>query len=173
VNIAAGKLDAGEVIASFDSATVLHAGLAAALHGRAFPHLGNGALAGALIRMAGNLPWPLLRRLYTRIGASESLDARRLGDVDLDAVAQMLAAAYPRGPYPGVLIGSSNGALSHLAAAMQVPRLPTTVLIPVARSGDPQRPVDALRFGNARRLPCSKRTRTPCCTTCTIRCRTN
>lgn len=147
MNTAGGKLDAGQVIASFDSATVLHAGLAAALHGRAFPHLGHGALAGASIRVAGNLPWPLLRRLYTRIGASEGLDPRRLGDVDLNAVAKMLAAAYPQRPYPGVLIGSSNGALSHLAAAMQVPWLPTTVLIPVARRGDPQRPVDALRFG--------------------------
>jgi hypothetical protein len=46
-----------------------------------------------------------------------------------------------------VLVGSSNGALAHLAAAAQVPWLPGTVLVPVARTGDPQRPVDALRFG--------------------------
>jgi hypothetical protein len=44
-------------------------------------------------------------------------------------------------------VGSSNGALAHLAAAMQVPWLPGTVLVPVARTGDPQRPIDALRFG--------------------------
>ena len=37
--------------------------------------------------------------------------------------------------------------MSHLAAALQVPWLPGTVLVPVTRVGDPQRPVDALRFG--------------------------
>ena len=53
----------------------------------------------------------------------------------------------PRRRFPAVLIGSTNGALAHLAAAMQVPWLPGTVLIPVDRVADPQRPVDALRFG--------------------------
>ena len=46
-----------------------------------------------------------------------------------------------------MLVGSSNGALAHLAAALQIPWLPGTVLVPVARHGDPHRPVDALRFG--------------------------
>ena len=140
-------LDPADVVASFDSATVLQAGLAAALRGRAFPNLGNGAAAGAAVRAAGTLPWPVLRRLYTRIGASEALDAARLGEVDLAAVAGWLAGGYPRRRYPAVLVGSSNGALAHLAAAMGVPWLPGTVLVPVARVGDPHSPADALRFG--------------------------
>ncbi|OZM76422.1 hypothetical protein [Pseudonocardia sp. MH-G8] len=45
-----------KVVASFDSATVLHAGLAAALRGQPFPHLGNSAFAAAGIRAAGRLP---------------------------------------------------------------------------------------------------------------------
>ncbi|MEN3269828.1 hypothetical protein [Pseudonocardia sp.] len=143
----ANRLDAQDVVASFDSATVLHAALSAALRGEPFPHLGNGPLAGAAIRAAGRLPWPLLRRLYTRIGASEGVDPGRLGDVDMNAVAGWLADGYPQRCYPAALVGSSNGALAHLAAAMQVPWLPGTVLVPVARTGDPQRPVDALHFG--------------------------
>jgi hypothetical protein len=141
------RLKASDMFASFDSASVLHASLAAALHGRPFPHLGNSAAAGLAVRAAGRLPWPLLRAIYVRVGASEGLDPQRLAEVDMGAVAEHMADAYPRRRYPAVLIGSSNGALAHLAAAMQVPWLPGTVLLPVARKGDPDRPVDALRFG--------------------------
>ena len=136
-----------KVVASFDSATVLHAGLAAALRGSPFPHLGHGPVAAAAIRTGGRLPWPVLRHLYTRIGAAEGIDPRRLGAVDLAAVARWLADGYPRRRYPAIMIGSSNGALAHLAAAMQVPWLPGTVLVPVSRTGDPERPADALGFG--------------------------
>ena len=141
------RLAPSRVVASFDSATVLHAGLAAALRGRPFPHLGNNAAAAVAVRVAGRLPWPILRALYTRLGAAEGIPPDRLGDVDLGAVAQWLVDGLPRRRFPAVLIGSANGALAHLAAAMQVPWLPGTVLIPVDRVADPQRPVDALRFG--------------------------
>lgn len=136
-----------QVVASFDSATVLHAAVAAALHGQPFPHLGHSAAAGVAIRGAGRLPWGLLRGVYTRMGASEGIEPGRLGDVDLEAVAAMLVENLPRRPFPGVMLGSSNGAFAHLAAAMQVPWLPGTVLVPVARRGDPDRPVDAMDFG--------------------------
>ncbi|MBV9142092.1 MAG: hypothetical protein JO115_14450 [Pseudonocardiales bacterium] len=145
--LGARQLAPYEVVAAFDSATVLRAGLAAALHGRPFPHLGHSGGAAAAVRVGGRLPWPLLRWIYTRIGASEGINPHRLAEVDMAAVAQWLAKGYPQRRYPAALVGSSNGALTHLAAALQVPWLPGTVLVPVARSGDPQRPVDALRFG--------------------------
>ena len=136
-----------DVVALFDSATVLHGALAAALRGEPFPHLGNGQLAAAAVRVGGRLPWALVRRVYTRVGAAEGIDPDRLGEVDLAAVADWLVDGYPRRRYPAALVGSSNGALAHLAAALQVPWLPGTVLVPVTRVGDPQRPVDALGFG--------------------------
>jgi hypothetical protein len=136
-----------QVVASFDSATVLHAGLVAALNGRPFPHLGNPGAVAAAVRVAGRLPWPILRHLYTRVGAAEGVDPARLSEVDMDAVAGWLADGVPDRRYPAALIGSSNGALTHLAAAMQIPWLPTTVLVPVSRLGDPHRPDAALRFG--------------------------
>jgi pimeloyl-ACP methyl ester carboxylesterase len=61
-DVVMSRLRPSDVVASFDSASVLHAGLAAALHGRPFPHLGHRAAAGAAIRVAGRLPWPLLLR---------------------------------------------------------------------------------------------------------------
>ena len=143
----ARRLAPHDVVAAFDSATVLHAGLVAALHGQPFPHLGHSGGAAVAVRVGGRLPWPILRRIYTRIGPSEGINPHRLGDVDMAVVAEWLAKGYPQRRYPAALVGSSNGALTHLAAALQVPWLPGTVLVPVARSDDPQRPVDALRFG--------------------------
>jgi hypothetical protein len=137
-------LDAKRVVASFDSASVLHAATVAALNGEPFPNLGSSAVAGRAVRAVGRLPWSLLRGIYTRIGASEGIDPRRLGDVDLAAVAASFADRYPKRRYQAILLGSSNGALAHLAAAMQVPWLPDTVLVPVSHVGDPDRPDQAL-----------------------------
>lgn len=140
-------LDPAKVVASFDSASVLHAATVAALERRRFPNLGSSALAGASVRVAGRLPWPILRQVYTRIGGAEGIDPDDLGRVDLSAVAASFAEAYPRRHYPAVFVGASNGALTHLAAALQVPWLPQTVLVPVHKIGDPNRPDQALEFG--------------------------
>jgi hypothetical protein len=142
-------LDPTEVVASFDSASVLHAATVAALNGQPFPNLGSSALAGLGVRAAARLPWSVLRGVYTRIGASEGINPKRLGDVNLSAVAASFADRYPERRYPAVLLGSSNGALIHLSAAMQVPWLPDTVLVPVARVGDTDRPDQALEFGRS------------------------
>lgn len=141
------SLDPKKVVASFDSASVLHAATVAALEHRPFPHLGNPAAVAALVRVAGHLPWPLLKQLYARIGGAEGIDPDQLGQVDLAAVARAFADAYTRSRYPAVVIGSSNGALAHLAAAMGTPWLPNTVLVPVHRVADPHRPDRALEFG--------------------------
>ena len=140
-------LKPADSVALFDSATALLAALSAALRGKPFPHIGQLGLYAPVVRAGGHLPWPLLRSIYTRIGAAEGVDPGRLADLDLSAVARWLTEQYPRRRYPAVLVGSSNGALAHLAAAMGTPWLPGTVLVPVARVGDPDRPVDALAFG--------------------------
>ncbi|WP_104131339.1 hypothetical protein [Cryobacterium sp. M91] len=140
-------LDPNRVVASFDSASVLHAATVAALEQRAFPNLGSSTIKGVGVRAAGQLPWPILRQIYTRIGGAEDINPDDLGRVNLAAVAARFADAYPHRQYPAVFIGASNGALTHLAAALQVPWLPQTVLIPVHRLGDPQRPDQALDFG--------------------------
>lgn len=140
-------LNPTKVVASFDSASVLHAATVAALRGRSFPHLGNPGAYAAAVRLGGQLPWPLLRQLYARIGGAEGIRPEQLDLVNLGAVAASFADAYPTRRYPAVLLGASNGALSHLAAALQIPWLPNTVLIPVSRVGDPSRPDLALQFG--------------------------
>ena len=140
-------LDPGKLIASFDSASVLHDAVITALKGRPFPHLGAPRWQALAIRAGGHLPWPILRQIYTRIGAAEGIDPQRLGDVDMGAVAQWFADQVPDRRYPAIMIGSSNGALAHLAAALDVPWLPDTVLVPVAHADDPDRADEVLEFG--------------------------
>ena len=85
-------LDPKQVVASFDSASVLHAATVAALNGQPFPNLGSSSSAGLAVRVAGRLPWSMLRGIYSRIGASEGINPRRLGEVDLSTVAESFAA---------------------------------------------------------------------------------
>jgi hypothetical protein len=94
---AVSDLDPKQVVASFDSASVLHAATVAALNGQPFPQLGNSALAGLAVRAASQLPWSVLRGVYTRIGASEGINPKRLSDVDLAAVAASFADRYRSG----------------------------------------------------------------------------
>lgn len=140
-------LPATKVVASFDSASVLHASIASALRGRPFSNLGNPELLGRLVQVGTRLPWPIVREIYRRVGGAEGIRPQRLSRVDLAAVAASFAGGYPDRRYPAAMIGSSNGALTQLAAAMQVPWLPQTVLVPVHRIGDPRRPDQALDFG--------------------------
>jgi hypothetical protein len=140
-------LPASRTVASFDSASAMHAATVAALNGSPFPNLGQGRAAGLGARLGGRLPWPVLKRVYARIGAGEGLTESQLARVDLGAVAEWLADAYPARRYPGVLLGSSNGALTQLAAAAQIPWLPGTLLVPVRRNADVNDLDAALRFG--------------------------
>lgn len=75
--------------------------------------------------------------------------------MDMDAISAGIVQAYPRRRYPAVVIGSSGGALVHLCAALGVPWLPQTLLLPVRRRGispdDPQRAAHALA-GTARAM---------------------
>lgn len=142
-----------DAIASFDSATAFLTSLARSLDGRDFPHLGQSRLEALVVRASAALPAPLRRRAYAIASGREGISPERLGGIDLQEVAAWAAARYPSRRYPAVLLGSSNGALTHLAAASGVPWLPQTVLVPVRRPGsDPEDAYAALDFG-ARHAP--------------------
>ena len=142
-----------KAVASFDSASALLTALARALQGQDFPHLGQSRLKVPLVRAGALLPLPLRRRVYAKASGREGVPPGRLGRIDLERVAAWIADHYPARRYPGVLLGSSNGALSHLAAAAGLPWLPQTLLVPVRRPGvDPRDVGAALEFG-ARHAP--------------------
>lgn len=134
-------------VAAFDSASAMLRALSAFLHGRDLPMLGQvprtlEPVVAPLLGGVNRLPLGVRERLYSWSGWAEAVPARRVGDIDAEELARWVVDHYPRRPYPAVLVGSSNGALVHLAAALGVPWLPQTLLIPVRR-GDvhPDEPV--------------------------------
>src|SRR5438094_3867099 len=77
----------------------------------------------------------------------EAAASRKLAAVSGEAVAAWRADLYPRRQYPAVTVGSSNGAAVHLWAALGIPWLPQTFLVPVARSGvPPDEPYEEMRW---------------------------
>ncbi|MCT2584574.1 hypothetical protein [Actinophytocola gossypii] len=121
-------------VASFDSASTFHRVLAQHLHGKNSPALGLGPAARAvshLLPVVNRMPRSVRESLYVWSGWSEAIQPRRAGTVDTDAIAEWACSQYPRGRYPAVLIGSSSGAVAHLAALAGIPWLPQTFLVPV------------------------------------------
>lgn len=136
-------------VAEFDSATAILSATAAALRGAPFPHLGQSARRAFPVRMSWLLPTSPRRAAYAILGGAEGVSPDQTGDVDMAAVAEWVVGHYDTGRrYPGVVIGSTNGAAVHLCGATGMPFLPQTLLIPVRRrKADPDRPDDAMEFG--------------------------
>ena len=109
-------------VASFDSATAMAQALARCLAGRDFPMLGVlpawMAPVMKLVAAAVNAaPKRAQEWVYRFSGAREALPLRRLREASTDRIAQWLVDFYPQRKYPAVMIGSSDGALVHLALA--------------------------------------------------------
>jgi len=140
-------------VVSFDSSTAMLRALAAHLHGRSLPALG--ALPGraepaaaALGRLINALPAAAREAVYTWSGSREATPPERLAEVRSEEVARWTAGLYPRRDYPAAAIGSSNGALVHLCAALGIPWLPQTFLVTARRSGiSPDEPAEDLEWG--------------------------
>src|SRR3954454_22279494 len=137
-----------DAVASFDSASAFLTSLARALQQRGFPYLGQSRLKVPLVRGSALLPERLRRRAYAIASGREGVRPERLGAIDLEQVAAWVTTRYAPGRSEAVLVGSSNGALTHLAAVCGVPWLPQTLLVPVRRRGaDPADMPAALEFG--------------------------
>jgi pimeloyl-ACP methyl ester carboxylesterase len=129
---------AADSIAQFDSATAVLRGTATALHGRALPALGAvprplAPLVERILPLVDMLPAAVRDEIYRRGSGSEAVPPAELHAVSAEAVARWMVAQYPRRSYPAAIVGSSSGALAHLAAALGVPFLPQTFLLPVAQ----------------------------------------
>jgi hypothetical protein len=139
-------------VADFDSATGMLRALAASLRGEGLPLLGamrrsRAPLMKVVASVVNHLPTALQEQVYILSGWMEAMSPRKLGTVSGEAVAAWMADLYPRRQYPAVVVGSSNGAAIHLWAALGIPWLPQTFLVPVARSGvPPDEPWEEMRW---------------------------
>ncbi|MEW2382640.1 hypothetical protein AB0873_11225 [Micromonospora sp. NPDC047707] len=134
-------------LASFDSASAMLMATAAYLRGEPFPALGQPTWLKPLVKATDLLPRRLREAAFVVAGFSEAVSGRRLARVDVEEVSQWVAREYPVRRYPAVAIGSSNGALVHLWAALGIPWLPQTFFIPLAERVHPDDPMTVLRKG--------------------------
>lgn len=67
--------------------------------------------------------------VYAYEGATEALPANLLSHVNTEKISFPTVNQYPRRKYPAVMVGSPNGAVIHLCAALGIPWLPQTFLI--------------------------------------------
>ena len=137
-------------LADFDSAPAMLRALAAYLHGRDLPGLGIWPAAmEPVARLLNRLPRSMRETVYRVSGWAEAIPASRVGDVQAETLSRWAVDQYPRRSYPAVAIGSSNGAAVHLWAALGIPWLPQTFLIPVRARLDPDEPRRSLEWGRA------------------------
>lgn len=135
-------------IARFDSAAAMVQALAACLHGKPFSNPGQSAFVERAAPIVNALPGAMLGIAYPGGGAAEAIGPRSATRLDIERIASWLCGLYPARPYSTAFIGASNGALVHLAAALDAPWLPQTVLCPVrAPNSDPDDVERALTEG--------------------------
>nr|WKN37733.1 hypothetical protein K4G66_03300 [Tunicatimonas sp. TK19036] len=120
-------------VAGFDSASVMVKSLGAFLRGHDFSGVGvmpNSQWAGDVINA---LPLSFKKVSYSRSGIFDAIPAKDIPKIDTEELAKWVTQLFPERKYPAIMIGSSNGALTHVAAALQIPWLPQTFLIPVRK----------------------------------------
>jgi hypothetical protein len=131
---------ASKAVAAFDSATGMLRALSRFLDGRDIPAIGQAPAAfepplSGLLGTLNRLPAAARERAYAASGWAEAIPRHKVGDVRSEALAAWITGHYPRRRYPVIFIGSANGALIHLAAALDAAWLPQTLLLPVRRRG--------------------------------------
>jgi hypothetical protein len=122
-------------VAGFDSAAALLMATANATWGKGFPAMGHPPALRPLVRASEALPEGPRRAAYAAATGFEAIPQKRIGDVSADDIAGWVADLYPERRFPAAIVGSSSGALVHLAAALGVPWLPQTIMIGVRRTG--------------------------------------
>lgn len=130
-------MSAPPFVAEFDSATGLVRALAASLAHEPYLRLGRSRSAAAAVRATRALPESMRSALFARAGAVEGIKPKQLPEVEPEQFCRWVTGQYARRTHDAVAIGSSNGAVAHLCAAMGVPWLPQTFLVPVRRRADP------------------------------------
>ncbi|WP_248323604.1 hypothetical protein [Caballeronia sp. Sq4a] len=118
-------------IARFDSAAGMVQALAASLHGERFTSPSQSPLFDSLMPALNQLPRRPREWAYSIGGMTEGIAPRAARKLDVEGIGEWIAGLYPQRTFDAAFIGSSNGALMHLAAAMGVPWLPQTFMCPV------------------------------------------
>jgi hypothetical protein len=134
VNIALGFLPP-QFTAGFDSGAGFVKALGNYLKGQDFKGVGVAPPIEPLADLVNNLPKQIRETLYVKSTGMEGIPAEDLGQINAEEFFKAVTDIYPKRKYPAIMIGSVSGAMVHLAAAMGIPLLPQTFLVPVKRPG--------------------------------------
>lgn len=118
-------------VAGFDSTSAMVRALSRFLHGQDFPGMGMNPPSETLAKIVNSLPREAREILYIYSGFGEGVSPETLGNVRAEVLTEWVTSSYPQRRYPAVAIGSSSGAHVHLNAALGIPWLPQTFLVPV------------------------------------------
>jgi hypothetical protein len=113
-------------MARFDSAAAMVQAVGAFLHGRDVASLSGSPVLDRAMRLANYLPRRARELAYSIGGMTEAAGVSGVGRLPFDGISEWVTGLFPAKAYPAAFIGSSNGALVHLAAALGVPWLPQT-----------------------------------------------
>jgi hypothetical protein len=133
------------VITQYDSAAFMHRATAQFLRGEDFrvkervPRYVPWSVFVSLVGLMNQLPESLKIRLSVATSQGQAVKSADIASVNEDQIAQDIVAELPRRKYPAIAIGSSNGALVHLYAALGIPWLPQTNLMLINRD----RPIES------------------------------
>lgn len=94
-----------------------------------------------------SLPLEKREDIYTLVGLIEGLSNKSIDIINSEDISTYAVERYPVREYPAVMIGSSNGAATHLCAALGIPWLPQTVLIAIRRKMGPDDLKQDLEWG--------------------------
>ncbi len=120
-------------IAGYDSSTAMFTSLSHYLKGKDFKGTGSMPSSELLASVIDVIPDLWKEKLYSASGPLDAVQPSHIKDVDVAAFDKWVTRNYPEKNYPAIAIGSSNGALVHLYAALGIPWLPQTFLIPVRK----------------------------------------
>lgn len=118
-------------ISVFDSATDMVGATSSYLKGKTFEGVGTSITNELYAKTLNSLPDSWKQKLYTYSGQMGATSYEEIDEMDADEIDRWIYQVYPKKQYPAIAIGSCNGAMVHLYAALGIPWLPQTMLIPL------------------------------------------
>ena len=107
-------------------------------------------LTALLADALGYLPNRLRSSIITGFGWLDASAPQVLERVRAETLANWVVNRYPQRRYPAVMIGSSNGAATHLCAALGIPWLPQTLLVCARHTSDKDDPKQVMEWARDR-----------------------
>lgn len=149
-NAFAGMGNIPPYVAGLDSASTMIRALGTYLHGKDLPMMGLvPPSVGPLLMALGNMPSFVREWLYTWSGWLDAIPEHQsdIEQIRSETIARWMVNQYPTRRYPAAMIGSPNGAAVHLGAALGIPYLLQTVLMPIRRKVRPDDAQEDLEWG--------------------------